>query len=349
MFCGADKPHFEDKVKRFAEALAATDIYTFWISVDSADPQTHETMRGLPGVMKGIEKALPILHAHGVYPSANLGINRNAGGDYHELLPDVPECEYDPAQLYDYFRGAFGRFYQRAADLGFTVINMCYPMSVDPGLGDSLSAVYSATASDRIVRFRPDEKKPLFEALYDTVPEYRSKIRIFTPLVALRTLIKQYGEGERSRYGCRGGVDFFFMDSKTGHAYPCGYRGAEDLGPFAELDLAKLGPAASCTECDWECFRDPSELTGPLLDFLGNPLRTAWRLLGDREFTRLWMNDLRYYRACDYFCGRIPADLTKLSRFALADDARPPRRYTTGGKPPVVAKETAMETVCEQR
>jgi hypothetical protein len=32
-------------------------------------------MGGLNGVIKGIEKALPIFHKHGIYPAANLGIN----------------------------------------------------------------------------------------------------------------------------------------------------------------------------------------------------------------------------------------------------------------------------------
>ena len=322
MFCGSEKPNFRDKVKVFAEELAETELYTFWISLDSVETEVHEDMRGLPGVVRGIEIALPILESYGIYPSANLGINRNAGGNYHELLPDVPEDEYDPERVYDYFRSAFDRFYRKAADLGFSIINMCYPMSVDPALGDGLSSVYSATASDRIVRFRPDEKKPLFEALLHTVPEHRSRIRIFTPLVSVKALIEQYAHGIKSRHGCRGGVDFHFIDSRTGHAYPCGYRGDEDLGLYWEMDSAELKPVADCTDCDWECFRDPSELIGPLLDGFRQPFRTLSWFWKNRAWTRTWLQDLKYYRACDYFCGRKPADQHKLAKFALGESAK---------------------------
>ncbi len=341
MFCGSDKPNFETKVRRFAERLADTNLYTFWISIDSADTEVHEQMRGLPGVIKGIEKALPIFHEYGIYPSANLGINRNAGGDYHKLLPDVPAEEEDPRRIYDYFRDGFDRFYRKAANLGFSIVNMCYPMSVDPDQGDSLAAVYSATASDRIVRFRPDEKIPLFQAVYDTVPQHRSKIRIFTPLVSLKALIKQYQDGEKSQYGCRGGIDFFFMDSKNGNTYPCGYRGSEDLGKFWELDTSKINKTANCTDCDWECFRDPSELTGPFLDLFSHPLRTSARLMSDREWTRLWRTDLKYYRACDYFCGRVPANKKKLARFAAA----PTNHETT---PPSESESESLTSLVSQ-
>ena len=67
-------------IERFAGALVATKIRNFWICMDSADTETHEVIRGLPGVMEGIRKALPAFHAHGIYPAVNLGINRNITG-----------------------------------------------------------------------------------------------------------------------------------------------------------------------------------------------------------------------------------------------------------------------------
>ena len=70
-----------DRVKNIAEALAATDLYTLWISIDSSLGRTHESMRGLSGMISGIKKALPLFHACGLYPAANLGINRNMGGE----------------------------------------------------------------------------------------------------------------------------------------------------------------------------------------------------------------------------------------------------------------------------
>ncbi len=72
-------PGGNDRIRRLVEMLADTPLRNFWISLDSADPAVHERMRGFPGVVAGIEKALPIFHQHGIYPSANLGINRNMG------------------------------------------------------------------------------------------------------------------------------------------------------------------------------------------------------------------------------------------------------------------------------
>jgi MoaA/NifB/PqqE/SkfB family radical SAM enzyme len=316
MFMGVDTPKWESRVRGLVEALAATKLYTFWISIDSVDPAVHEEMRGLPGVLRGIEKALPIFHEHGIYPSANLGINRNAGGDYRRLLPDVPPSEFNPREFYDYFRGAFARFYQRVADLGFSIVNMCYPMSVEPAADGKRLAVYSATSPDRIVRFRREEKVQLFQALFDTVPQFRSKVRIFTPLTSVLSILRHYrGEEGRHTYGCRGGVDFFFVNSASGDAFPCGYRGTDNMGKYWDLDVQALDKNASCTQCDWECFRDPSEMIGPFAELTSRPLTVMGRLLRDAAWRRLWTRDLRYYRACDYFCGRKPMRPERLARF----------------------------------
>ena len=77
MFTESDSVNYRSRITKIAESLADAGIYTLWISLDSAVPALHEAMRGLPGVVAGIEKALPIFHQHGIYPSANLGINRN--------------------------------------------------------------------------------------------------------------------------------------------------------------------------------------------------------------------------------------------------------------------------------
>lgn len=332
LFMGVDKPNWEKRVRELAESLAATNIYTFWISVDSLDDAVHENMRGLPGVMKGIEQALPIFREYGIYPSANLGINRNAGGDYQKLLPYEPDPEkFEAERFYDHFRRGFAGFYQKMADLGFTIINMCYPMSMDPADADGMDAdgmvnvnaatdsplaVYAATSLDRIIRFRPDEKVQLFSALLDTVPDYRDKLRIFTPLTSVLSLVRQYKEETTTQaYGCRGGVDFFFVNSIDANTYPCGYRGQENLGKFWDLDLQQVDTKRNCTDCDWECFRDPSEMGGPLLEFPRHPFAVASRFWSDREYARFWWRDVQYYRACNYFCGRRDIDYARLAKF----------------------------------
>ncbi len=99
--------------------------------------------------------------------------------------------------------------------------------------------------------------------------------------------------------------------------YPCGFRGDEALGPFWELDLQKdLDTKAWCKQCDWECFRDPSELTGPVLELFQTPCQMAKRFWSDRDYARLWANDIQYYRACDFFNATYPPNTKRLARFA---------------------------------
>ncbi len=170
-----------------------------------------------------------------------------------------------------YSRNAFSRFYSFVIDMGFTIANACYPMSNDANKDNGLTAAYAATSDARLVQFNNDEKPLLFKALFDTIPLYRPKIRIFSPRSSLYSLIRQYTVGEEYCYPCRGGTDFFFVDAKEGAAYPCGYRGDERLGKYWEINIKDLKSSASCRKCDWECFRDPSELMGPLSSLFSEP------------------------------------------------------------------------------
>lgn len=307
MFAGHDRPDFEKKMHDLAEKLAATPLRNFWISLDSCSPKLHEKNRGLPGVVAGIEKALPIFHEHGIFPSANLGINRLTGGD-----PERLSRGQHSDKLYREFKIAFGDFFTFVENLGFTIVNCCYPMSME----HEDQAVYAATSAEDMIRFSGQEKIVMFRALYDTLPEFRSRVRLFTPRSSLLGLIRQYeGHPEKSA-GCRGGIDFFFVDTQQGRTYPCGYRADEDLGRFEDIDFKTLGRIPLCRECDWECFRDPSELTSPLIEATRTPIRLIRRLAGDREYRRALFEDLRYYRACGYFNGREPMDRNRLRAFA---------------------------------
>ena len=314
---------FEKRVNLIAEKLAQTPLYTFWISIDSAIPHVHEQMRGFPGLFKGIEKALPIFHRHGIYPAANLGLNRNLGGFYEQtaatFLNANPEEQADA--FYQHFRNAFRQFYQRIIHMGFTISNTCYPMSIDDRAArEGLKPVYGASSTEAIASFSAAEKALLFRALADTIPEYRSEIRVFTPLSAIGSLIGQYGGNHQAGYPCRGGVDFFFVDAKDSNTYPCGYRGNENYGRFWNLDIKNLKKQQPCTRCDWECFRDPSELFGPVLKGIGVFGHLAGKLLKDRQFVRRWLSDLKYYVACEYFNGRIPPKRERLQRFKPLPD-----------------------------
>lgn len=294
---------FGDRMRRTADELLDSGIRNFWISLDSSDPALHEANRGLPGVVRGMEKALPVFHRCGLYPSVNLGINRLCGGRIPALTGP-----FDAQAFRQGFGEAFSRFFGFAADLGFTIANCCYPMSEED------AAVYRATSSDPFISFSPDEKKAMLQALADVVPVFRPRIRLFTPLSSLNALVRQIEGGADQTYACRGGLDFFFVDATAGHAYPCGYRSREDLGPFWEMrDLPGGGPA--CRRCDWECFRDPSELLGPFGAALSSPLEVLRRFSSRPELFGTWLSDLRYFMACDFFDGTRPMRPERLARF----------------------------------
>ncbi len=320
LFSGPDKNGFEKRVHRIAKTLSDTPLRNLWISVDSCDPVVHETMRGLPGVIKGIEKALPVFHEHGIYPSINLGINRNIRED-HRKRPDHSFREdkgsqtgEDGESFYRYYQKGFADFYRFAIDLGFTMVNSCYPMSVENSEDqDELNAVYSATSAERIVSFTAREKSLLFKALMDTIPEYRSRIRIFTPRVSLLALQRQYTGHTEKPYPCRGGIDFFFIETGSRNTFPCGYRGNDNFGKYWNLNGYKSkNMQDKCYRCDWECFRDPSEMFGPLLQFFSSPAKLFKKIRRDREYFAVWANDLKYYAACDFFNGRTVPDYEKM-------------------------------------
>jgi MoaA/NifB/PqqE/SkfB family radical SAM enzyme len=312
IFMNPDDRNFQRRINLIAEKLAATKMRNFWISIDSAIPEVHEQMRGLPGVIKGLERALPIFHQYGIYPSANLGINRNIGGLWDQII----DAEYlDESQFYLYFSQGFRRFYQLVIDLGFTIVNTCYPMSIPADNQENLKAVYGAASVNNVVNFTVAEKKQLYQALLDVLPGYRSKLKIFTPGSSLSALLMDYTQRDFS-YPCRGGKDFFFVETKDASVFPCGYRGEDCLGKLWEIDIAKQSPKEPCRRCDWECFRDPSELAGPVIDLVSNPARVVKKLFHNQEYFKLWLTDMQYYRACDYFDGRIPPNYTALEKFS---------------------------------
>ncbi|GBE35991.1 hypothetical protein BMS3Bbin07_00127 [bacterium BMS3Bbin07] len=85
-----------------------------------------------------------------------------------------------------------------------------------------------------------------------------------------------------------------------------------------EMDLSDKDCRPVCRKCDWECFRDPSELFGPFRDLTSSPLGFFKRMVTDRAYMKLWIQDIQYYRACDFFNGRTLPDLKKLSKWNSA-------------------------------
>jgi uncharacterized Fe-S cluster-containing radical SAM superfamily protein len=306
--------HFEDRIKKIADCLAKTQLRNLWISIDSADPALHESLRGLSGVIQGIEKALPIFHERGIYPSANMGINRAIGGGaVLSLKNDDTFQERNERAFYETSRNAFHAYYSFIINSGFSMVNACYPMCTG-GSDPSLKSVYAADSAASLVNFIDREKGLIFKALMDTIPAFRGRIRIFSPMTSLYSLWNRYYNNVESSYPCRGGIDFFFIDAKEHSTYPCGYRGSEKLGKFWDLDMSKPFNA-HCRKCDWECFKDPSELLGPLFHVFTSPIGYLQKIFKDPKVFQLWINDLLYYRACGFFNGRKPSDFSEMLKF----------------------------------
>jgi len=342
VFMNSEHPGFETRIQRIGEALADTPLRNFWISLDSSVPGIHEQMRGFPGIIRGMEKALKIFHDHGIYPSANLGINRNMAGEKTASV-GIPWRLEDGERarcFYERYREAFRRFYRFVIQLGFTMVSSCYPMSMEEyDESEKRLAVYAAASTDSIVRYTRWEKALLFKALLETVPEYRPHIRVFSPLSSLHALYRQYAYG-REPYPCLGGKAFFFISARDGDTYPCGFRGSDNLGKFQDVPWGSLKDSQRCSRCDWECFRDPSELMGPPLELLTDPLAFL-RNWGRRSvFFRLWIRDLMYSRACDFFNGRKAPNLDRMLRFTTGKEGKRKNGWVNERSPVEIPQHT---------
>jgi len=305
-----DSVAYRDEVHVIAEALAATPLSNLWISIDSADPATHECNRQLEGVVKAIEIAVPILHDAGIYPTINLGINRLIDGPWSpwESAGFRDEEYFDRNAFLERYSQGFETYFKLVWDMGFTIVDFCYPMSIKGG-------PFGAT-SPFLTYYKPWEAKALFQALNDAVARNRWRFRIASPLCALY-LLKNGGNGNgmalRPR-PCSGGHDHFFVAAIDGLAYPCGYRN-DALGEFTDLDFDRLRRTErTCTLCYWECSYNSDQLLSRL-NIFQDPISVIKTFLGDTEFSRCLREDVAYFIACDSLHGRVPPRYKNLQRF----------------------------------
>jgi MoaA/NifB/PqqE/SkfB family radical SAM enzyme len=307
LFARSEDADYASRLEQTINNLAATPLRNFWISLDSCVPVFHERMRGLPGVVSGIRKALPLFHAQGLFPSANMFLNRNLGGDLTAQLfaEDFPDRAVYLQTFRSRYRIALERFFEHVLELGFTMCSICYPMAAPQTTSaEGLHPVYQAYSHDRIAIFTPEELTILFDLLYEIIPRFRRDLRIFTPRFTLRLLATRYRRSLPSFFPCLGGQRFLFVDAARGQVFPCGYREQESLGAADQIDWSDTFLPGDCTACDWECFRDPSDLLGPVWLGLTNPA-ALWQLWRQGDLpVRDWVGDLFYYAQTGFFNGR---------------------------------------------
>ena len=249
---------------------------------------------------------MPLFHAHGVYPAVNLGLNRMMGKRPIDAVGD-------PDLFATQVREALRDFYRVVVDMGFSMANVCYPMSMDD---TDETAAYRATSAASIVGFAAAERSMLFRVVAEVTREFRPYLRIFSPLCSLTALSSAHDADPERAAACRGGLDYYYVAASDATLYPCGFRGLEALGDPADECAWATGAEVECRRCDWECFRDPSQLFAPPAGLLRHPLRKARQALADRHGLRLWYEDLRYYSACDYFATSRGPRFDELARFA---------------------------------
>jgi uncharacterized Fe-S cluster-containing radical SAM superfamily protein len=288
--------NYDKKIASTAKMIKDSKVRNFWISIDSSDPCQHEKMRGFERQVEGIYKGLPVFNDSGIFPCANLGINKGMGGR-KTLELNLKNYSSEKKYLTDFekvYENAFSEFFTFVSQLGFTMANCCYPMSTAPD-SNQISPVYSAASADSIVSFSKNEKISLFKALYRAIEKNRNKISIFNPLSSVFQILNHY-EKDIKPFSCRGGESFFFTDALSGKTYPCGFRNDEiSSSCFSEAENS------DCIRCDWECFRDPSTLMAPVAEIFSSPGRAYNDMRKNKQFYSIWKSDIKYYFKCGFF------------------------------------------------
>ncbi len=298
---------FSDTVSRIADDIASTPLRNLWISVDSADVETHEANRNLKGVINAISLSIPIFAERNVFPAMNLGINRMIDGpcpDWEKEGHGEPST-FRPEQFEERYRNGFVKYFRLCEELGFTIVGVCYPMGEQTGMYGAASATFT--------NYSAEELSLVFKVLDEVSSRFRPRLRISSPSTALYFLRR----GEFN-VPCSGGHDYFFVSAQDGLAYPCGYL-SQSLGEFKDLDFARLRKEKrTCTKCHWECFFDPDQFIGTLRHLLAHPLTSLPAALRNPQLRSRLMFDMRYFLACDFLDGRRPPNKEKLSRFGAA-------------------------------
>lgn len=95
--------------------------------------------------------------------------------------------------------------------------------------------------------------------------------------------------------------------------YPCGFR--KDIKFTSYEVMYRKKDFLNCRDCDWECFRDPSNLLTPLNQFISSPARQINFFYKNRNFFKTWIKDLIYYSSCNFLTLQNP--LKEKCKFSL--------------------------------
>jgi MoaA/NifB/PqqE/SkfB family radical SAM enzyme len=201
------------------DGLAEAGISTLFISIDSADPATHEHNRGLKGVCGRIRQACARINERGMTPVASVVIST--------LISDY---------------SALARFLR---DLGFAAVTFSYPRKA--ALGSS-SLVWSEDSD--LVDISPSALLAAFEA----VDAIRDLIPVQNPRASIADM-KRRLRGEAERFVCVAGYKYFYLD----WAYDLWRCEAWNEPLCSVWDFnASRRVRDGCQACMADCYRDAS-------------------------------------------------------------------------------------------
>jgi hypothetical protein len=124
--------------------------------------------------------------------------------------------------------------------------------------------------------------------------------------------MRQQADGEHGGHHLIGGYDHFFVDVRDSHACSCNYPGYENLGTVRDPCAAQTDEGQACRKNYRERYRDPSEMIRLMMSLSTSPDLFYSEILHDGEFSKLWMEDFKYFRDCEFFDCSKPPDFRKL-------------------------------------
>jgi len=246
--------------------LRDAGLDAMWISYESADRETFERNRGVPGLEDRIREGLQACADIGLRTFCIALINRSMG----DVRP----------------------FCARLRDMGFTAVKFDYPMSFP------LESSYLGWSDSPLLKLTGDEMERVVRQVIELKRERgRRTLRVINPVQGLLGAIEHY-HGRAPAFRCTAGDKVLYMDTRL-RLFRCTAR-PDVLGEVGtDVHLGTV----ECDRCYYQGVRDFDAfyyLLGGLEDALlqarSGRLRPAWDMLGPR--TMLALADAWDIRTC---------------------------------------------------
>jgi MoaA/NifB/PqqE/SkfB family radical SAM enzyme len=201
------------------DRLCDSGLSSVILSIDSHEVAVHEKNRGLPDVCQKIKTANAHFKRRGIQVTASVTVSK--------LIEDY-------FKLPDFLKS-----------LGFENVTFSYPLQ-------TLGSSYLSFSDSKLVSYTNEELINVF----DQLKELKKDFHVFNPRASMNDM-QRHLRGEKERFGCLGGLKYFYLDWKL-DLYRCHYW-EKPMCNIYEFDSSKL-IRDGCTRCMIDCYRDPSVL-----------------------------------------------------------------------------------------